>query len=88
MSPSIAKDTTRMVKKTETGRAYGLAIDHVAVSEATAVHLAAIASRSGASGPFHDWARVLADITGTMHQELLAWNQDLVAENSIPKGSS
>jgi hypothetical protein len=81
MSPSIAKDTTRMVKKTETGRAYGLAIDHVAVSEATAVHLAAIASRSGARGPFMI-GRASWPIS------LLAWTQDLVAENSIPKGPS
>jgi putative transposase len=32
-----------------------------------------------------DWARVLACVTGTVGQELLAQNQYLAAENCIPK---
>jgi len=36
-------------------------------------------------GPFMNWPRVLAYIPSTMDQELLAWNQYVVAENRIPK---
>src|SRR5258708_35642658 len=32
-----------------------------------------------------DWARVLAYVTGTVDQELLAWNEYLAAENRILK---
>src|SRR5258708_13733161 len=32
-----------------------------------------------------DWARMLAYVTGTVDQELLAWNEYLAAENRIMK---
>ncbi len=32
-----------------------------------------------------DWARILAYVTGTVDQELLARNEYLAAENRIPK---
>ena len=32
-----------------------------------------------------DWARILAYVTGTVDQELLAWNEYLAAENRILK---
>ena len=32
-----------------------------------------------------DWARILAYVTGTVYQELLAWNEFLAAENCILK---
>jgi hypothetical protein len=32
-----------------------------------------------------DWARILAYVTGTVDQELLAWNEYLAAENRIIK---
>jgi hypothetical protein len=35
-----------------------------------------------------DWARVLAYVTGTVDQELLARNEYLAAENGIRDGSS
>jgi putative transposase len=36
-------------------------------------------------GAVMDWARVLAYVTGTVDQELLAWNEYLAAENRIIK---
>jgi putative transposase len=32
-----------------------------------------------------DWARILAYVTGTVDQELLARNEYLTAENRIPR---
>jgi hypothetical protein len=77
-----------MVKETEMGRecAVGYPPRCIAVPEASAVHVAAIGVAVPCKGgPSMNWARVLAYITGTMDQEPLAWNQDLVAENRIPK---
>src|SRR5258705_4904984 len=39
----------------------------------------------GVRGPLMDWARVLAYMTGTVDQELLARNEYLAAENRILK---
>jgi hypothetical protein len=39
----------------------------------------------GEGGPLMDWARVLAYVTGTVDQELLARNEYLAAENRILK---
>jgi len=43
----------------------------------------AMGARQG--GPLIDWARVLAYVTGTVDQELLARNEYLAAENRILK---
>src|SRR5262249_28034773 len=39
----------------------------------------------GRGGGVIEWARILAYVTGTVDQELLAWNEYLAAENSILK---
>ena len=42
---------------------------------------AAVAEARGQGGAVMDWARILAYVTGTVDQELLARNEYLSAEN-------
>jgi hypothetical protein len=58
----------------------------MAVAQASPVHFHGAMRTVGAGGSLMDWARILAYVTGTVDQELLARNEYLAAENRILKG--